>query len=150
MSQTNVYVKEFASKEEAMVYKRDITAAVIYHYNNERWIITHIDEWLDGEQLPLETLDTSLMYVDETEPRSCKLYRYMRSPEFNEDEAPIEHDYIIGLTTKLFPKRTFIQGELQRVEWFADEAKTDLVIDVDVEYVRDALGFALERTTTRS
>lgn len=59
-------------------------------------------------------------------------------------------NYKTELTVPLFPKRTFVQGELQKVEWYSDEAKTDLVLKVDITYVRDIAGFALERTTERT
>lgn len=59
-------------------------------------------------------------------------------------------DYTKDLTQSLYPKRTFVQGELQKVEWFADQALTDKILQVDISYIRDSLGFAVSRTTTRT
>lgn len=58
-------------------------------------------------------------------------------------------DYKTGLKTNLFPLRTFVQGELQRVQWYSDEALTDEVIDVGITYNRTETGFAVDRTTVR-
>jgi len=83
-----------------------------------------------------------------------KIYRYTPFPPNDPTEAPIDLNYITGLTRKLFPKRFFVQGELQRVEWYADYEPTtltfsDLVLVVEIDYTRNALGFAQFRTTTR-
>ena len=58
-------------------------------------------------------------------------------------------NYRTGLTDSLYPKRTMEHGEIVRVEWFRDIELTDKVIDVNMNYVRDGYGFALERQTTR-
>jgi hypothetical protein len=81
--------------------------------------------------------------------KHAKIYRYIGETNYRKYDAPIEHNYICGLSTTLFPKRTFVRGELQKVEWYADQACTDLVLEVDISYTRDSLGFALNRTTTR-
>ena len=59
-------------------------------------------------------------------------------------------NYKTELTQSLYPKRTFVQGELQKVEYFSDQTLTDKVLQVDIVYTRDALGFAVSRTTTRT
>lgn len=59
-------------------------------------------------------------------------------------------NYTTGLLKKLFPARTFVQGELQKVEWYAEESQTDLILTVDIVYNRDTQGFAVDRTTTRT
>ena len=56
-------------------------------------------------------------------------------------------DYTIK---NLFPERTFIQGELQKVEWFSDEALTNKILIVDIVYTRDPYGFATSRDTVRT
>ena len=147
------YAKEFANKEEAMVYKRD-NGVPVHRYddttNPVKWYFLSIDEWLNGEQLPLVTFDSNYLYIEECNPLHCKLYRYIRTPNTSEVEAPLEHNYVIGLTTKLHPKRTLIKGELKEISWYADDSETDLILKVDVDYNRDSLGFALSRTTTRT
>lgn len=61
-----------------------------------------------------------------------------------------EINYKTELEVGLFPKRLFEKGELQKVEWYSDEALTDKIIDVDITYNRDSQGFATDRTTTRT
>lgn len=56
-------------------------------------------------------------------------------------------DYTIK---NLHPKRTFVQGELQLVEWYIDQSLTDMILKVEISYTRDAYGFAVSRTTTRT
>ena len=81
-----------------------------------------------------------------------KVYRYIQdaNKKYRLSEVPKGHNYSSGLTDTLYPKRHFNQGELYKVEHFSDEARTDLIIRVDIVYTRDALGFALDRTTTRT
>ena len=71
-----------------------------------------------------------------------------------EDESAnksyIAVDYKVQTRTNLFPQRTFVQGELQRVDWHSNEEKTDLVLRTDISYNRDTFGFATDRTTTRT
>jgi len=87
------------------------------------------------------------------DPNDYKLYRYVDNPSgYAEDECPKGIDYKSGLNTNLHPRRTFYKGELQQVEWFAaydGTNYTDPIINVTITYVRDILGFALSRTTTR-
>lgn len=58
-----------------------------------------------------------------------------------------EIDYTI---LNFFPKRFFTQGELRKVEWYSDQECTDMVLVVEIVYMRDSLGFALTRETTRT
>jgi len=87
------------------------------------------------------------------EPNEYKLYRYVDNPsDYAEDECPKGIDYKSGLNTNLHARRTFLKGELQRVEWFAGydgTTYTDPIIDVNITYNRDPLGFAISRTTVR-
>jgi hypothetical protein len=63
-------------------------------------------------------------------------------------------NYIKGLNQSLIPKRTVVQGEVVKVEWYksldAQMQPTDLVLKVDITYTRDATGFATSRVTTRT
>lgn len=59
-------------------------------------------------------------------------------------------DYKIEPRPNLHPQRQFVQGELQTVYWYNNEFHDLLVIRVDIEYTRDAYGFALERETVRT
>ena len=73
---------------------------------------------------------------------------------FTDSREPFsEIDYKTGLSIRLHPKKTFIQGELQSVEYYSafdGTTYSDLVLKVDIVYTRDALGFATTRTTTRT
>jgi hypothetical protein len=64
-------------------------------------------------------------------------------------------NYKTHLNRSLYPQRTFVQGELQQIDWFAaydptSKVFSDLILRVTVAYERDAVGFALSRTTTRT
>jgi len=59
-------------------------------------------------------------------------------------------NYKTELIKSLHPSRVFSRGELGKVEWFSDSDLTDLILQVEMEYTRDSLGFALHRITTRS
>ena len=63
-------------------------------------------------------------------------------------------DYKNELVQSLIPKRTTTQGEVTLVEWFqsldGSNNPINKVLDVAVVYTRDATGFALYRTTTRT
>ena len=64
-----------------------------------------------------------------------------------------EINYKTSLSTKLHPKRTFIKGELQKVEWYSEYdgiTYVDKVLECTIVYARDILGFAVSRTTTRT
>jgi len=73
-------------------------------------------------------------------------------------EAKSKHfhniDYKKELTSSLIPKRTTMQGEVVKVDWYKsldqDGNPTDLVLTVDIVYTRDESGFATYRTTTRT
>jgi hypothetical protein len=72
------------------------------------------------------------------------------SEDYDIHEPPVGIDYITGLNTKLFPKRTMSKGEVNKVDYYSDEELTDLVLAVDIVYNRDGLGLATDRTVTRS
>lgn len=65
-----------------------------------------------------------------------------------------EIDYKTEVDVNLYPKRTFVRGELTLVEWFKNLDQngvfSDLVLKVEMVYVRDPFGFPLTRTTTRT
>lgn len=83
--------------------------------------------------------------------KNLKIYRFITNAKDNYrlHDVPKGHDYKRGLSTTLFPKHTFNKGELNKTEYFSDEAMTDLIIKVNMTYTRDIMGFATERTTTR-
>ena len=84
-----------------------------------------------------------------------KIYRYVESTQTIVRHLPPKGiNYVSGLTTRLHPKRTFVNGELQLVEWYAsyDELSntfSDMVLDVTIAYVYDVNDLPANRTTTR-
>lgn len=58
-------------------------------------------------------------------------------------------DYKKELNITLYPKRTFVKGELQLVQWFSDSQLQNEIIRVEIVYTRDYFGFAQSRVTTR-
>lgn len=68
-------------------------------------------------------------------------------------EAKNKHFHNINYKTEmyssLYPKREFVFGELQKIDWYSDTALTDLVLTVEVTYNRNPLGFAVDRETHR-
>jgi len=85
----------------------------------------------------------------DVQDKMVKLYDYVNDPRHDKTESPTDINYITGLNSQLFPKRTMVQGEVQTVEWYSDQALTDLVLKADIVYSRDAAGFATNRQTTR-
>ena len=82
----------------------------------------------------------------------CKIYRYFEEDDLKDldrTKPPLGHDYKTGLNVRLHPKRTTIKGEVVKVDYYADPGLTDIILVVEIEYVRDSLGFALSRTTNR-
>jgi len=101
------------------------------------------------EESLLSTLVTN--HVDGTCDQHVKIHNYIAEHEDHTIyDSPTMHNYITGTTLKFFPKRTMIKGEVTRVDYFADEALTDLILRVDIAYTRDALYLAIERTVTRT
>lgn len=152
MALINYFAKEFNNLQDAMAFKK-ANLVNIHRYddaqNPYKWYFFSESEIFAGETLPQIQLENSFLEVEHTEPEYCKIYRYIQSPDTPYEIPPKGHNYVNGLVTKLHPKRTFVQGELQKVEWFADNQETDLVVCVTIEYQRDPIGFALNRTTTR-
>lgn len=77
-------------------------------------------------------------------PRICKLLG-----ESHEHDEYENVDYTIMPKPNLFPKRTFVKGELRKVEWYEEETFQNLVLVAEMSYTRDYFGFATSRTTVR-
>lgn len=62
-------------------------------------------------------------------------------------------NYKTELSQALIPKRTVVKGEVQKVEWYSaldgSNNPTDKILTVDINYTRDASGFAISRQTDR-
>jgi len=90
-------------------------------------------------------------HVAGTCDQHVKIHKYIADHDDHSLYAPpTMHNYISGTTVKFFPKRTMIKGEVICVDYFVDEALTDLILRVEIEYTRDALYLAIYRVVTRS
>lgn len=99
------------------------------------------------------TLDSFVAdFVDVDVNVSPKIY------QFAKEEAAHKHfhniDYKKELTVSLIPVRTITKGEVTNVKWYsslsAELVPENLVIDVDIVYIRDTSGFATSRVVTRT
>lgn len=92
-------------------------------------------------------LDETEYFPDQTEEDYPKIYKFVKK------ELKFKHyqdiDYTMEIMGTLHPRRTFVKGELQKVEWFADVECTDKVLTTDIVYTRDISGFAIDRITKR-
>lgn len=149
------YAKEFSNLQDAMKYKV-ATGRNIHRFDNPTdemppvWYYLSIESNVDGETLPHVEIEQSFLFVEGRNPMACKIYRYIDEAVTPESTPPRGHNYRTGLTGGLYSDRKFVKGELQSVDWYADKAKTDLVVSVKIQYTRDPLGFAVERWTTRT
>jgi hypothetical protein len=140
------YVKTHSSKQDGMIDKRD-NGTVLYYRGSD--VISYDTEPQSGYTEDA-TLNPGELTLIKEEPDWVKIHRFILVSNYSKDVAPIDHNYKSGLVTTLFPKREFFHGELQRVCWFADKSFTDLIIEVNIVYTRDPLGFPIERVTTRT
>jgi len=106
-----------------------------------------------SEELTLYFTDlvdsTVAAFVDtDLEQKEPKIYDYVCPSLNGKHFAAI--DYKMELTTSLFPKRTVAKGEVTRVDWYADVELTNLILKVDINYTREATGFAGYRDTVRT
>jgi len=105
---------------------------------------------------------TNVVYDSEYAPvvkKEYNIYSKLPTKTLHTDSLapPFDIDYKNGLTSNLYPKRTFIKGELIGVVWYGsydpeqteNEGFSAPIIDVAIAYTRDVLGFAVSRQTTR-
>lgn len=106
---------------------------------------------------------TAMEYDTEYTPpvnRTFQIYEYVPRPLLNRDKLapPFDIDYKVGLNRRLVPARVMVKGELQEVTYYAEYDLNEPeeynrykipVLKVVITYVRDSLGFAQYRTTTR-
>ena len=147
----DLYKKSFANSTEAYQAQVQKNLPYIYIHNGEYiyFSMQQDDVYYTG-MVPFTIHQGDSFERSTTYPDHCKIYRYIEVSNFSPTDPPTEHDYKGGTQKSLYPKRTFVQGELQKVEYHSNKEFTDLVLKVDVAYQRDSLGFALERTTTRT
>jgi hypothetical protein len=113
------------------------------------------DNWIDVysdyqfSQAQIDHIQTEINSYTWTDPEMSrpKILDHVNEHLKHNDHKGI--DYKTQLNTNLFPKRTITKGEVVKVDWYSDETLNDKVLTVNVEYNRDANGFAVDRTTVR-
>lgn len=147
------YKKVFTSREVAMQEKTTKSLPNLYVLNSET---IYYQQDLDETYYPATDFVEFTYTVNDVfkkvleEPQHVKIYRFITIPNHDLTYAPIDHDYKRGLTISLYPVMSFNKGELYNVKYYSDAAKTDLILDVSMAYVRDVLGFPQTRTVTRT
>lgn len=144
---TNKMVKTYThTRMKSIKISNDEIQFELLEANGDHGLDERAYSW-DGTQI---VFDSNYVPFDPTQ-KHLKIYRYIQnSNDYRLFDVPKGHDYKRGLTDTLFPKEYFNHGEMYKSEYFSDEAQTDLVIRVDILYTRDAMGFATNRTTTRT
>ena len=124
------------------------------HFYYDDSIISHITFDIDItlKEAINKTYNELVVELEPLANYHCKIYDYIEEElliDADKTKPPFGHDYKTGLITRLHPKRTTIKGEVIRVDYYSDKELTDLVLTVEVEYIRDDIGFAISRKTTR-
>lgn len=91
-------------------------------------------------------------------PSDVKVYRYIPFEVQDTSIVPEEHDYITGLTARLYRSNTDVhQGEIREVTFYAQATQdpntgavsySDPVVRENFVYYRDGVGFARQRVQT--
>lgn len=114
------------------------------------------ESWVVGGEL---YQDGSIANYDLNPEKFVKIFRYASLNEVgSRKEPPINLNYISGLNRRLYKKEYITQGELRKVEFYADSGTdafgwpsySDLILKEEMSYTRDSTGFARARTTTIS
>jgi hypothetical protein len=95
-------------------------------------------------------LDSLIAAYVESIPQDLKIFRYIEVNAYpDKKQPPKQHDYKIGLTSKLQRKDIFDQwGTLTSAEFHADENLNDLIVKVDFVYAFSPYGDVDNRTKT--
>lgn len=123
---------------------------IVLKFGEDDLRFTIREELTASEDLLLDNLLESFIDSDPN-AKELKIYDYAK------EEAAHKHfhniDYKKELNTSLIPKRTITRGEVTRVEWYSsldeNNAPENLVLIVNIDYTRNASGFATSRVTTR-
>jgi len=88
-------------------------------------------------------------FYGERNPNDLKVVNMAKESSVHKHFHTINYTSI-DLDGDLHPLRYFNFGTLTKIEWFKDVGLLDKVINVDVVYNYNALGFATDRTVTRT
>lgn len=96
---------------------------------------------------------TKMAFADsDPDQKTPKIYDIVKGEARHKHHHNI--DYKKEVLGALIPVRAVTKGEVTKVDWYyslnAQMQPENLVLTVDISYTRDASGFALNRTTTRT
>lgn len=100
-------------------------------------------------------LDDLVLNFSDSDPnlKTPKIYDITKTSSKGKHFHAINYK-TVDLTQSLIPKRTIVQGEVRQVLWYqslnAQLEPDNLILKVDINYTRDATGFATQRATTRT
>lgn len=123
---------------------------IVIKFGEDSLRFTLSEELTVEEDTALELLVSG--FEDTIQINIPKIYTYAK------EEAVHKHfhniDYKKELNTSLIPKRTIVKGEVTEVKWYAslnDQMEpTNLILKVDIDYTRNASGFATSRIVRRT
>lgn len=127
-------------------FKRSILGSKwIGLHRRDDWVFVMFTETLTTEEIAER--DSIMSGHDATDIYTPKIMSMIQGGVDNLHFQDI--DYTIHVKPNLYPVRDIVRGEVVNVKWYKNPDATDLVLNVDVVYVRDPYGFPLSRTTTR-
>lgn len=135
--------------EEAKV--SNVKIEVVMKFGDDDIRFTVDDTWDSTDDANLDDFLSSFV-DDDPEQKTPKIYDYVKSEAKGKHHHNI--DYKKEIIGALIPLRTVSRGEVTKVDWYynlnASMQPENLILTVDINYTRDASGFALNRTTTRT
>jgi len=141
-------LNKFNDDAKALISKIEI----VLKFGDDDLRFTLTEPLTAQEESDLDDLITN--FVD-TDPalKVPKIYSIVRDGIKSKHHTDINYKSV-ELTQSLIPIRTVTKGEVTQVDWYKsldeNNAPQDKVIRVEVVYNRDASGFAISRTTTRT
>ncbi len=136
--------------QEAKSHNIKILYVVKFGDNNLRFTLS--ESLTSEEETTLDSFLDSFVDVD-IDQKVPKIYGITKSHARGKHFHTINYKSV-DLTQSLIPKRTVIQGEVRKVDWYKSLNQSgqpeDKVLCVEIDYNRDPTGFAISRTTTRT
>ncbi len=136
-------------QDEAIMIEPKIESVILFGEDQLRFKIS--EALTAQEETDLDNFITAFVDQD-PEDKVPKIMDLVKGEARHKHHHNI--DYKKELTVSLVPKRTVVQGEVTKVDWYTgfdgDMNLINPVLRVEVNYNRDATGFATDRHTTRT
>ena len=136
---------------DAQLLNSKIQYLVKFNQDNLRFTLS--EALSSEEEADLDNLIANFVDQD-LELKVPKIYDFVNPQIASKHHHDINYKTELKAGVKFVPKRTIVQGEVVKVEWYekVDENQQlqNKVLVVDIVYTRDATGFALFRQTTRT